>query len=158
MAELNRILVAVDGSPHGERALETAIELAKATQGTLTLMTVVPEPSVWMLGGSYAVPINVEELREPLERQYRSMLDDAAKEVPEGIPHTTVLAHGVAGPEILQQLRAGDHDVIVMGSRGRGRVSAAVLGSVSNHVMHESDVPVIVIHRPSGDDEPDLAA
>ena len=45
-----------------------------------------------------------------------------------------------------------------MGSRGRGRVTAAVLGSVSNHVMHEADVPVIVIHRPSGDDGPDLAA
>ena len=42
MAELSRILVAVDGSPHAERALETAVALANATHGTLPLMTVVP--------------------------------------------------------------------------------------------------------------------
>jgi nucleotide-binding universal stress UspA family protein len=52
--------------------------------------------------------------------------------------------------------RDGEHDLIVMGSRGRGRVTTAVLGSVSNHVMREAGVPVIVIHPPGG--SPDLAA
>jgi nucleotide-binding universal stress UspA family protein len=121
---------------------------SKATHGTLSLMTVVPEPSAWMLGGSYAVPINVEELREPLERQYRSMLEAAAEKVPDGISHTTVVAHGAAGPAIVQQLRSGDHDVIVIGSRGRGAVSSIVLGSVSQQVLHESPVPVLVTHAP----------
>src|SRR5689334_979305 len=110
MAELSRILVAIDGSPHADRALETAIELANATHGTLTLMTVVPEPSTWVLGGSYAVPINVEELREPLERQYRRMLGDAAKKVPETVRQTTLIASGLAGPAIVQRLRSGEHD------------------------------------------------
>ena len=144
MAELSRILVAVDGSPHAERALETAIALANATHGTLTLMTVVPEPSAWVLGGSYAVPINVEALREPLEHQYRRMLDGAAEKVPHAVRHTTLIAHGVAGPAIVQQLRSGDHDVVVMGSRGRGAVSSFLLGSTSQEVLHESPLPVLV--------------
>jgi nucleotide-binding universal stress UspA family protein len=144
MAELSRILVAVDGSPHAERALETAIALAKATDGRLAVMTVVPEPSAWILGGSFAITIDLEQVREPLERQYRSMLDAASGKVPDTIAHTTVVAHGAAGPEIVQQLRSGDHDVIVMGSRGRGAVSSIVLGSVSQHVLRESPVPVLV--------------
>jgi len=143
MPELSRILVAIDGSEHADRALETAIALAEATHGTLTLMTVVPEPSSWILGGSYAVPINIEELREPVERQYRGMLDDAAKQVPEAVPHTTAIAHGNAGREIVERLRAGDHDVVVMGSRGRGAVSSIMLGSVSQQVLQESLVPVL---------------
>jgi nucleotide-binding universal stress UspA family protein len=45
-----------------------------------------------------------------------------------------------------------------MGSRGRGRVTAALLGSVSNRVMHDSPVPVMIVHSPRGDEDPDLAA
>ena len=70
---------------------------------------------------------------------------------------TTQLLDGDPARELLRPAREGDHDVIVMGSRGRGRVTAALLGSVSNRVMHDADVPVIVIHRPR-DDGPDLAA
>ena len=69
---------------------------------------------------------------------------------------TTQLLDGDPARELLRLARDRDFDVIVMGSRGRGRVTAALLGSVSNRVMHDAGVPVIVIHRPS--DGPDLAA
>jgi nucleotide-binding universal stress UspA family protein len=141
-----RILVAIDGSPHAERALGEAIDLARATGGTLTLMTAVPEPSTWFLGGAYAVPINVEELREPLERHYKEMLEAATKAVPDAIPCETVVAHGQPGSAIVEQLQSKRHDVVVMGSRGRGGVSSLLLGSVSQHVLQASPVPVLVVH------------
>ena len=71
---------------------------------------------------------------------------------------TTRLLDGDPARELLRAARDGDHDVLVMGSRGRGRMTAALLGSVSNRVMHDAEIPVIVIHRPRGDDGPDLAA
>ena len=71
---------------------------------------------------------------------------------------TTRLLDGDPAREILKLAREGEFDVIVMGSRGRGRVSAALLGSVSNRIMHDADVNVIVIHRPHDDEGPDLAA
>ena len=64
----SRILVALDGSAHADRALREAVELAKAGRGSLTLITAVPEPSAWILGGMYAVPLNLDELREQITR------------------------------------------------------------------------------------------
>ena len=48
-----RILVATDGSAHADRAVDEAIELAQLSNAHLTVMTVVPEPMTWMLGGGY---------------------------------------------------------------------------------------------------------
>jgi nucleotide-binding universal stress UspA family protein len=44
--------------------------------------------------------------------------------------------------------RAQPVDLICLGARGRGRVSGALLGSVSSAVLHHSPVPVVVLHRP----------
>ena len=56
---------------------------------------------------------------------------------PDDLSLTTRLLDGDPARELLRAARDGDHDLIVMGSRGRGRVTAALLGSVSNHVMHD---------------------
>jgi nucleotide-binding universal stress UspA family protein len=142
----SRILVALDGSAHAEQALAEGIDLAKLAHGTLTLLTVVPEPSAWLLGGPYAVPFNLDELRVQIEHEYDGMLKAAAKTVPDGLPLTTLLVHGHAGPAIVERLKTGEHDLVIMGSRGRGEVRSLVLGSVSQHVLQDSPVPVLIVH------------
>lgn len=101
-----RILVPVDGSPHAERALREAIDLAKATDASLTVMTVVPELSSLVLSGAGVTGSDVEPLMEENERQYSSVLDVALGAVPEGFPVDRVLAHGPAAPAIVGQVRA----------------------------------------------------
>ena len=142
----SRILVALDGSAHAERALEEAIDLAEAGHGTLTLMSVVPEPSTWILVNIYTVQVDLDELRAQIEAEYDSMLKAAAETVPDDIPFTTVLVHGHAGRAIVERLETGQHDLVVMGSRGRGAISSALLGSVSQHVVQASPVAVLVMH------------
>jgi nucleotide-binding universal stress UspA family protein len=62
----HRLLVALDGSPHAQRALAEAIDLAQTNNGRLTVMTLVPEPSAWTLGGGFDVPINLSDLNQQI--------------------------------------------------------------------------------------------
>jgi nucleotide-binding universal stress UspA family protein len=140
-----RLLLAFDGSPHAEQALDEAIDLAQTNGGTLTVITVAPAPSVWAMSG-YDVPINVDRVSKELEREYQSMLDAAVSRIPADLPVTKILKQGAAGQEIAGEANAGDYDLVVMGSRGRGELRSLLLGSVSHRVLQASCVPVLVVH------------
>jgi nucleotide-binding universal stress UspA family protein len=146
VAMFRRILVALDGSAHADAALKEAIDLAGVTGGSLTLLTVVPEPSTWILSGGYTAPIDLDELRENLEKEYGEMLRAAAETVPDDVSATTVRLRGHVHEAIVELLKKGEHDLVAMGSRGRGAISSLLLGSVSQHVLQASPVPVLVVH------------
>ena len=149
------VLVAYDGSNHAERALDEAIDLVASSGGSLTLAAVVPELSPWLLApGGMAPPENLGALQEEMAREYRAMLEKAVERVPAEVTANVVLLEGRPAPALLAQQRHGGHDLVVMGSRGRGELASMVLGSVSRAVLHGSAVPVLVVHLPG---EPPVA-
>ena len=140
----------IDGSSHAGRALAEAADLVEATGAKLTVMTSVPDAaSSWP---TFAVPsaaADIDVLIQDLEREYRALLDSAVESLPADIAATKVIAAGPAGPAIVEQVKRGDHDLVVMGSRGRSNVKALLLGSVSHHVLHASPAAVLVVHAQS---------
>jgi len=141
------ILVAIDGSDHARQALVEAIDLARATNATLTVMTVVPKTNPWALGGGCYVPVNLDELRQQAERNYERTLGTAiAAWVPDDMPVTGIVRRGAVAPTIVEQAVAGNHDLIVVGSRGRGELRSLLLGSVSHDVLQSSPIAVLVVH------------
>lgn len=148
------ILVAFDGSTSARQAVTAAVELARCNHAALTVMTVMPTTNPWALGGGYYVPVNLDELYEQTQRNYERLLEEAVAIVPDDLPVTTLLKRGAADAAIVEQARAGHHDLIVMGSRGRGDLRSLLLGSVSHHVLQSSPVPVLVVHA-SDHAEPD---
>ena len=141
----HNILVAVDGSAHADRALTEAIDLAHASNARLTIITGAAEPrtgAMIALASGAAAALG-PALLGAAERSLRA----AADRVPDDISVTTILTEQPIRQAILKRIEDGRHDVVVMGSRGRGTVRAAVLGSVSHHVLHHSPVPVLIVHE-----------
>jgi nucleotide-binding universal stress UspA family protein len=133
------ILVAWDGSEHAKRALGEAVDLARTQDGRLTLLTVAAPLRVWP---GYVPPISEADLINSAEK----ILAEGEALVPDGIPVSGRTAAGDPGLELVKRAAAGEHDLIVMGSRGRGAVRSAFLGSVSHYVLNHTTVPVLIIH------------
>jgi nucleotide-binding universal stress UspA family protein len=140
----HHVLVAFDGSPDAELALEHGIGLCQATNARLALVTVVPPPPPF----AWQAPGGARQVHDELEADLARRLHAACEAVPRDLPVTHRLLDGDPAREILRAGREGRHDLIVLGSRGRSRMSSALLGSVSQRVLHDAPVPVIVVHRP----------
>src|SRR3954470_7991232 len=158
------VLVAYDGSPDADLALEHAVGVAQAFRARLALVSVVPPAPAfaWQApgGGRAAGGASHQGFGErraaggvgagpdASQQDFDERLRAAADRIPDDLPLTTRLLDGDPAHEILRAAREGEHDLIVMGSRGRGRMTAALLGSVPTHVMHDAGVPVMIIPRP----------
>jgi nucleotide-binding universal stress UspA family protein len=151
------ILVALDCSPHAERALQEAVDLARAGNGRLTVLTSIPRPPSW--ANTPTTVAACQPLAEELERESTDVLRQAIERIPPSIPVTKILTHEPIRSALMHRIKTSDHDLLVMGSRGRGALSASLLGSVSHYALHHSPIPVLVIHAETDEDvatvEPD---
>jgi nucleotide-binding universal stress UspA family protein len=137
------ILVAVDGSPDAELALTEAIDLAESERTRLTLLTAVSQlPATAYLAAGESVGKVVEEAHADAE----TILRRARERVPAHLSVTAVLTEEPIRAALIDQIAKGEHDLVVMGSRGRGAVRAVLLGSVSHYVLHHSPIPVLIVH------------
>jgi nucleotide-binding universal stress UspA family protein len=138
------ILVCVDGSPQADQALSQAIDLATAERSRLTLLTAVPRPPYWACS-----PMTIaaaEPLASDLAREAQAALRAAVDRVPDSIPVTTIFSQEPIREALTRRLKTGKHDLVVMGSRGRGALTASVLGSVSHFALNHSDVPALIVN------------
>jgi nucleotide-binding universal stress UspA family protein len=115
------------------------------------LTAIVPPPAVAYFGAGAAVA----ELAHDAEARAAEVLLRAVASVPADVSATTVLTTQPVIRALLRQIEVGHHDLVIMGSRGRGAVSSALLGSVSHGVLHHSPVPVLIVHAQPPSREPD---
>jgi len=149
----HNVLVAVDGSPHADAALMHAIDLAESERTRLTLITgIVKPPSTAYWGWSAPAAV---ELAENARTGAESILRAARDRIPADLPVTTILTAEPIRAALLAQIKRGGHDLLVMGSRGRGAVRSAVLGSVSHYLLNHSPVPVLIVHAETTADRPE---
>jgi nucleotide-binding universal stress UspA family protein len=140
------ILVAVDGSEAADEALHEAIDLARSEGARLTLISVAAPPRWLGSPGPYIAPVPLED---ELERRAQQIVEDAEALVPEDVSVSTVVRSGPAAKAILDRVDSGQHDLVVMGSRGLGSAGSLLLGSVSRAVLAASPVPVLVARAPT---------
>ena len=79
-------------------------------------------------------------------------MQDAVARIPDDLPVTKIITHEPIRSALMKEIESGQHDLVVMGSRGRGAVASQVLGSVSHHALNHSPVPVLIVHAREPDD------
>ena len=135
------ILVAVDGSDHAFDAVRVAARLATALSATLTLMTAYHAPSETLGEPNYSRSLGeaLGEAQRILEEARGVALNAGGRE-----PQVEWLA-GPPAETIVETAQAGEYDLVVVGTHGRGRLRAALLGSVSSVVAAHAGRPVLVV-------------
>jgi nucleotide-binding universal stress UspA family protein len=140
---MKRVLVATDGSLSATDAIGFAVEFASSRDAELIFVHVVPTLE-------FVQPFGLEDTgsarpHEPTQHDHALLRDASALAAEHGVNATTVLLGGSTADELVAHAEANDVDLIVIGSRGHGAVSSALLGSVAVGVLHASKQPVVVI-------------
>jgi nucleotide-binding universal stress UspA family protein len=144
-----KLLIATDGSPAATAAVEVGLEVAAAMNATVRFVHAA-SPSAEELFAQYPEegpsaeqivahdPVLAEAWKKAGEKGV-----EADVELVTDVGNSADLAADVAG------IAAGIGAImIVTGSRGRGAVAGAVLGSVSHNLIKYATVPVLVVHGP----------
>ena len=135
-----KILAAVDGSQHGLKAARTAGELARRMEADLWIVTVF-DPVPAYLGEPY-----LQEAMSKRLGQAEKILQEALEEIG-SIPGklSTETLEGPVAEAIIAVLQARHIDLVVMGTRGLGRLSGLLLGSQSQKVVQHAPCPVLLV-------------
>ena len=142
-----RILVALDGSVHGNRAAEYAADYA-ARFARCELILVHAEPDD--LFTVTAAP-DAEKLVEPFDLARRASATARAILDAAGISYRLHTELGDPADGIESVAQAEQVDEIILGSRGLGQWKGLVMGSVAYRVIHRAAVPVTVVRAPNTD-------
>jgi len=149
------MLLATDASKEAELAARTAVELADKTGSELHVVHVLDVTS-WYLAYPGASGFDEPELQDPvLEEDLRRITEQRAGELLNAeaekirsvgvTPAQRYLREGVVPQEIVSLAEELEVGLIVLGSRGRGGIRRALMGSVSDSVVRHAHCPVLVV-------------
>jgi nucleotide-binding universal stress UspA family protein len=151
-----RILLATDGSAEAEVATGTAVDLARMSDSELHVVHVLDvAPSPALLYPEATDPEGAEVSDQALEQDLQRRVDQLGRQILDaeaervqaagGTVAGSHLAMGDAPREIVHLAEDLDAGLVVIGSRGRGGIRRALMGSVSDAVVRHAHCPVLVV-------------
>lgn len=143
------ILIPTDGSKLSEAALRAGIELAKEQGAQVTALYVMPDYAAMIYGAEALMAYNATEFEKSAQKDADKVLQIAADIAKtEGVECRTVRVTNISvNQAIVQEAQDSKCDLICMASHGRRGIAGILLGSETQRVLVNSNVPVLV-HRP----------
>jgi nucleotide-binding universal stress UspA family protein len=141
--EFRTIGVAYNASDEARVALDTAVEIARATGARLRVIRVLDAVAYGtpaMMGGASSIV-----LQPDLEEKARKNLDEVVGQLPSDLDTEAVFLTGDPAHEMIGQ--TGTLDLLITGSRGYGPVRAVMAGGVTGRVLRDAACPVVVLPR-----------
>jgi len=142
MPSFKSILCPIDFSPTSRTALTVAADLAKASNGALTIAHIWQPP----LYGTPDAPVAGNVIQSFIDDAERMLADWEAGVKADGLQRVeTKLASGVPWHEIIELARGASTDLIVMGTHGRTGLKHVLIGSVAEKVVRHASCAVLVV-------------
>jgi nucleotide-binding universal stress UspA family protein len=141
---LRTILVPLDGSSMAERAVPLAIELAQRARSKIRLVLVHQSLIAPVYPGTERLYTSIELSVRKSEREYLRRWADRIRES-SNRPVTAVTLTGSIAPALEEYARDNSVDLVVMATHGRGPLRRAWLGSVADHMVRSSEIPVLLV-------------
>ena len=138
-----RILVGTDFSTHSTAALDYAVSLAERLGASLTVLHVYELPSYAY--PDVAVPVPPEMEREIAKAATHSIHAACERAAKRGVKLEALVVRGSAWAEIDRVADEKKIDLVVLGTRGHGKLAHVSLGSVAEKVVRTSKHPVLVV-------------
>jgi len=133
------ILLAIDGSPSCEKAVDRAIDLAKEQSASLTALSVVYTNDEYLALAPGIVVDLIGKAKDKL-----ATIAQKAKEA--GVEINTMVKEGEAFEAITSFALDSNIDLIVMGSHGRRGLQRLLMGSVTERTIGYAPCPVLIVH------------
>ena len=147
-----RILVCLDGTPLAEQMVTYAAEVARKFRSTLVLLQVLQVPSSLAAASAQGAESVIEEEMKRLAYESSTYLDRVAAPLRESkLKVETVTLEGMPGDAIVDYADQNDVDLIAISTHGRRNVGRLVFGSVADHVMRNTSVPVLTVKPQEAD-------
>ena len=146
-----QVVVGVDGSDASDRAVTAAAALAAELKSAVVIVHAVADammvmPPVAPTEAMITPPLVTEEAMQELEKAGQEVLARAAEQFARaGVTCTMRLEHGPAADRLVHVARTAGADLIVLGSRGHGKLEELLLGSVSDAVVREAPCSVLIV-------------
>lgn len=151
---MTTIIVGIDGSDGGQRALEWAVEEAKLRNARVHVVHAYR--TEWVYYPEYAAVRTIVSPTD-LAGEAKLLVDRAIEQLGEDKAEVSITTEVVNDPNaahaLLERLEDPELDIglVVIGSRGLGGFSGLLLGSVSQKVAHHAHVPVVIVPPPNKD-------
>ncbi len=144
-----RILVATDGSPHSQAAIDTVLHRPWPEGTTVRVLAVAPYPYPLATHQAYVPELSVAMFDERPKQQAQTIAETAATRLRErGLTVESTVREGDARVEIVEEATDWNADLIVVGSHGHTGLRRLLLGSVAQYVVSHAPCSVEVARRP----------
>jgi nucleotide-binding universal stress UspA family protein len=141
-AQPRKILLATDLSAASAPATDEAFAMARRLDAELLIVSVIDPTALRLPGGRFRV--RVDQVRDERETLAQDLVGRGRGD---GLRVTFLVWEGDPAESILEASDAEGAEVIVLGSHARGRIGRMLHGSVSQRVVRDARVPVVVVPR-----------
>lgn len=140
--QVSKILLPIDGSKHSNNAIDYTIYLARLTGAQVTAVCCYD----WTGNMHEIVETVIDELKEKLQLQSQTILDEAGRKLQLGeVNFVTKSISGSPGTILSKLAKSKEFDLIIMGSHGHSEIAGLLLGSVTHKVLNTIYCPVLVV-------------